>query len=65
MAAKAVRFSKEDEKLIEEFLKKNPFLDFSTMARIAILNFIKKPEIKLNSVSYAKNRLNPKREMNV
>lgn len=50
-ATKAVRFSKEDEKLIQEFLKRNPMFDFSTMARVAIISFIKKPKIKLAGVS--------------
>ncbi len=47
MATKAVRFSKEDDELIKEFLEKNPIFDFSMLARTAILNFIKNPEIKI------------------
>lgn len=44
---RGVRFSDEEEKLIEEFLRKNSLLDFSTLAKIAILDFIKKPQINL------------------
>lgn len=44
---RGVRFSDEDEKLIEEFLRKNSLIDFSTLAKVAILDFIKKPQIHL------------------
>lgn len=47
MGTKAVRFSENEDKAIKEFLKKNPQLDFSTLARIAISNFIENPQIKL------------------
>jgi hypothetical protein len=47
---RGVRFSKEEEKCISEFLNKNPLIDFSTLAKIAILNFIKHPEIRLTPV---------------
>ena len=57
MATKAVRFSKEEEELINEFILSNPMFDFSTLARVAILNFIKNPEIKLTPVTI-KEKLN-------
>jgi hypothetical protein len=44
---KAVRFSDKEDKAIKEFLKNNPYFDFSTIARMAILKFIENPEIKL------------------
>lgn len=47
MATKAVRFNENEEEAIKDFLSKNPYLDFSTIARIAILNFIKNPDLKL------------------
>lgn len=47
---RGVRFSDEEEKLIEEFLRKNSLLDFSTLAKVAILEFIKKPHIELVAV---------------
>lgn len=45
MPTKAIRFSDKEDKAIKEFLKKNQFFDFSTIARIAVLNFIKNPKI--------------------
>ncbi len=45
MSIKAVRFSDEEDREIKEFLKNNPFLDFSSMARLAISKFIENPEI--------------------
>jgi len=50
MATKAVRFSEEEEKIINEFLRSNAFFDFSTLARMSIMNFVKNPEMKLNPV---------------
>ena len=57
MATKAVRFSEDEENLIAEFMQNNPMFDFSTLARVAILNFMKNPEIKLTPV-IAKEKLN-------
>ena len=45
MPTKAVRFSDKEDKAIKDFLKKNPFFDFSTIARMAILNFIENPKV--------------------
>ena len=50
MSTRAVRFSDKEEKLIIEFLEQNPMLDFSTLARISIMNFIENPEIKLKPI---------------
>lgn len=47
---RGVRFSDAEEKLIGEFLKKNTLLDFSTLAKVAILEFVKKPQINLTPV---------------
>lgn len=47
---RGVRFSEKEESLIEEFLRKNPFFDFSTLAKIAILEFIRKPELNFTPV---------------
>lgn len=44
---RGVRFSSLEEKQLEEFLALNPYLDFSTLARIAIIQFINSPAIKL------------------
>ncbi|MBK9038954.1 MAG: hypothetical protein IPL83_07315 [Bdellovibrionales bacterium] len=51
MPTKTIRVSDADDKLIDEFLKKNRVLDFSTLARIAIKRFIQNPSITLESVS--------------
>lgn len=48
---RTIRLNEEDEKLIDEFLQKNSILDFSTLARIAIKQFIQSPSITLKSVS--------------
>ena len=55
---RGVRFSDEEEELIEEFLKRNPFIDFSTLSRIAILEFIKNPQINLIPVEKSLKREN-------
>lgn len=44
---RGIRFTDKEEAQIEEFLKKNPLLDFSTMVRLAILEFIKNPKFNL------------------
>jgi hypothetical protein len=48
--AKAVRFSKEDLALIDLFLQRNDWLDFSTLARISIIQFIKNPDVQIRQV---------------
>lgn len=47
---RAIRFSDQEEKQIQEFLKQNPFFDFSNLARAAIIKFIENPSIELKSV---------------
>jgi hypothetical protein len=47
---RTVRFQKEEAELIDQFLEKNPILDFSTLARLAVTRFIKKPELQLVGV---------------
>lgn len=48
---RGIRFSEKEDKLVERFLKANPFLDFTTLAKIAILEFIKNPNLNLTAVS--------------
>lgn len=48
---RTVRFTEEDIKFIEAFLKKNYFFDFSTLARVAIRNFIENPHLQIESIS--------------
>lgn len=47
---RTVRFQKEEALLIDRFLQKNPVLDFSTLARLAITRFIQKPDLQLEAV---------------
>ena len=56
---RGIRFTEKEESLVEEFLKGNPFLDFTTLAKIAILEFIKKPQLTLKAVGPK-----PKKEAN-
>ena len=48
---RGVRFTEQEEAMIEEFLRKNSFFDFSTLAKVAILEFIKKPELNFTPVT--------------
>lgn len=47
---RAIRFSAKEEQQIEEFLKANPLFDFSSLARMAILGFIKNPKVTIHPV---------------
>ena len=51
---KTVRFDKQNIQDIENFLDKNPLLDFSTLVRMSVQNFIKNPDFKLNAISESK-----------
>jgi hypothetical protein len=53
---RGVRFTEQEETLIEEFLKKNPFFDFSTLSKVAILEFIKRPSINFTPVTQKQKR---------
>ncbi|GEM_PF-1736472 len=53
---RGVRFLDRDEALIEEFLRRNPLIDFSTLAKIAILEFIKNPQINLIPITQSPER---------
>lgn len=44
---RTVRFDQNELKKIEQFLKKNPFLDFSTLARLSISHFIENPSAQI------------------
>jgi len=48
---RAVRFSDEEENEIQKFIKLNPFLDFSTLARISIKQFINNPKLEFQTTS--------------
>ena len=53
---RTVRFKKEEGDLIDEFLRRNPFLDFSTLARLSIARFIDNPELKIRRVESKSGR---------
>lgn len=53
---RAIRFSENEEKLIQEFLKQNPFFDFSSLARTAIVTFIQDPRLSLKAVKSARGQ---------
>jgi hypothetical protein len=55
---RGIRFSDKEESMIEEFLEKNPLLDFSTLARVAILEFVKNPQINLIPIEKSLEREN-------
>ncbi len=47
MPTRAVRFSDSEDEAIKKFIKNNPYFDFSTIARMAILQFIEDPKIDI------------------
>jgi hypothetical protein len=61
---RAVRLPEEDEKLVAEFLKRNPIFDFSTLTRIALRQFISSPSVNLKAVvPEAKGRVNARNKI--
>lgn len=48
---KAIRLSRDELQAIEEFLEENSFFDFSSLARTAILAFIKEPSVSIKPVT--------------
>ena len=48
--SRTVRFKGAEIELIEEFLRRNPFFDFSSLTRISVLEFIKRPSIQITPV---------------
>ena len=53
---RSVRFTTKEDQLIEEFIQKNSFFDFSTLAKIAILRFVKSPDLVVKPVSDSKTK---------
>lgn len=58
---KAIRLSDDEHRKIARFLDKNPFFDFSTLARTAIKSFIEAPTITIRPVT--ENHDDPKAEI--
>lgn len=55
---RAIRFTDQEEKLIQEFLKQNPFFDFSSLARAAIVKFVQEPTLNLKAIKGPKPAMN-------
>ena len=53
---RTVRFEKEELDKIEKFLKRNPFLDFSTLTRMALNDFIENPRVQIRPLASQKRR---------
>ena len=47
---RTVRFTREEATLIDRFLRQNPVFDFSTLARVALLKFVKNPNLEIHAV---------------
>jgi hypothetical protein len=50
MKIRTVRFTSQEDAVIDAFLKKNPIFDFSTLTKTAIFRFVEKPELILKAV---------------
>lgn len=51
---RTVRFDDKQLKRIEEFLKRNEFLDFSSLTRMAVDQFMRNPTVQIQPVSTIK-----------
>jgi len=60
---RTVRFDDEQIKRIEEFLSRNPFLDFSSLTRMAIDQFVEKPTVQIKPIARGKKFPEKEREM--
>ena len=49
-SVRTVRFDKKELERIEEFLKMNPFLDFSTLTRLSVQRFIENPNLQFTGL---------------
>jgi len=49
--SKAIRLTSKEEAQINEFLLANPFFDFSSLARTAILGFIRQPTVVITPIA--------------
>ena len=59
-STRTVRFSAAEAKRIEEFLQQNTFLDFSSLARLAISKFIENPSVTIQGISYKNVKNSPR-----
>ncbi len=51
---RTARFSERELERIEQFLKQNPFLDFSTLVRVAVSSFIENPSLVVKPLTQKK-----------
>lgn len=58
---RTVRFSSIEIKKIDEFLNQNSFLDFSSLARMAINHFIENPTVQIKAVKQPEEKIIPKK----
>jgi len=54
--SRTVRFKAIEIKLIDEFISKNPLFDFSSLTRLAVLEFIENPKLHITPVDPRKSR---------
>ena len=64
-SVRTVRFDKKDLQKIEEFLKQNSFLDFSSLARISINHFIENPTVQIKPLNNSKLKSTKKGDQHV
>ena len=62
---RTVRFDKKDLQKIDEFLKQNSFLDFSSLARLSISHFIENPTVQIKAVENKSKKSAKDRGQNV
>ncbi|MGE3759558.1 MAG: hypothetical protein AB7H97_17465 [Pseudobdellovibrionaceae bacterium] len=60
---RTVRFDDKQMKRIEEFLERNTFLDFSSLTRMAIDQFVQNPTVQILPIVKAKKTPQKEREM--
>ncbi len=64
-SVRTVRFDKKDLQKIDEFLKQNSFLDFSSLARLSINHFIENPTVQIKAVENKSKKSSKDRGQNV
>lgn len=60
---RTVRFDDKQMKRIDEFLGRNPFLDFSSLTRMAIDQFVQNPTVQIQPIVKSRKPTQKEREM--
>ena len=60
---RTVRFDDKQITRIEEFLGRNPFLDFSSLTRMAIDQFVQNPTVQIQPIIKSRKPSQKEREM--